>query len=326
MTEWGPNHYLVGVEKNHWTQYRDYSRDFGYFDNTSDSKSIFFKNDFDLSSTSTRLSVGYRVEAINRFSVGYLYDEYYQKNKKMEAWEIGVSQTIHTNQSVWVKLSRNYRLPNIDEFSANTLDLNPQTSLDKEMGWHYSQGQTQTDLRVFQSNLLNEIAYDASADGNYGGNINLDPTKRQGIEVSVRQSFTSEFDVGAFATVKKSNFVSGNYVGNSVPLSPNKTYSLRSNWRFKPAQAISVNLTYTGAQQIGSDYSNANSMPSYFVTDIHYIYKAPEWELQFSVKNAFNKDYYSYATNAYTDYTTRYTALYPDMKRNFFVNFKYFLK
>jgi iron complex outermembrane receptor protein len=30
MTEWGPNHYLVGVEKNHWTQYRDYSRDFGY--------------------------------------------------------------------------------------------------------------------------------------------------------------------------------------------------------------------------------------------------------------------------------------------------------
>jgi iron complex outermembrane receptor protein len=326
MTDWGPNHYLVGVEKNHWTQYRDYSRDFGYFDNTSDSKSIFFKNDFDLSSTSTRLSVGYRVEAINRFSVGYLYDEYYQKNKKMEAWEIGVSQTIHTNQSVWVKLSRNYRLPNIDEFSANTLDLNPQTSLDKEMGWHYSQGQTQTDLRVFQSNLLNEIAYDASADGNYGGNINLDPTKRQGIEASVRQSFSSEIDVGAFATVKKANFVSGNYVGNSVPLSPNKTYSLRSSWRFKPAQVISVNLTYTGSQQIGSDYSNANSMPSYFVTDIHYIYKVPEWELQFSVKNAFNKDYYSYATNAYTDYTTRYTALYPDMKRNFFVNFKYFLK
>ena len=67
-------------------------------------------------------------------------------------------------------------------------------------------------------------------------------------------------------------------------------------------------------------------MPSYFVTDIQYKYKVPEWELQFLVKNAFNKDYYSYATNAYTDYTTRYTALYPDMKRNFFVNFKYFLK
>jgi iron complex outermembrane receptor protein len=325
LNDWGKSHYILGIEKNNWTQFRDYSRDFGYFDNYSDSTSVFFKNDFDISSTSTRLSFGYRVEDMNRYSIGYLYDEYYQKNKKMEAWELGVSQTINRQQSIWAKMSRNYRLPNIDEFSANTANLNPQTSLDKELGWHFLQGTFQSDLRLFQSNLQNEIAYDASIDGNYGGNINLDPTKREGIEASIRQSFSTDFDIGAFATFKKSSFVGGAYSGNLVPLSPTKTYSLRSNWRFAPAQTLSVSLAFTGSQQIGSDYSNANTMPSYLVTDIYYSYKISKWEFQFAVKNAFNKDYYSYATNAYTDYTTRYTALYPDMKRSVFGVLKYYL-
>jgi iron complex outermembrane receptor protein len=128
---------------------------------------------------------------------------------------------------VWAKLSTNYRLPNIDEFSANSANLVPQTSLDKEFGWHLLKGSTQTDLRIFQSNVKNEIAYDASVDGNFGGNVNLDPTKRQGVEASFRQSFSTDFDIGGFATFKKSKFAGGPYFEKSVPLSPNKTYSLR---------------------------------------------------------------------------------------------------
>jgi outer membrane receptor protein involved in Fe transport len=82
---------------------------------------------------------------------------------------------------------------------------------------------------------------------------------------------------------------------------------------------------HTGSQQIGSDFSNLYTMPSYTVTDIYYQYKFPKWEFQLAVKNAFNKDYYSYATNAYINYTTRYTALYPDMKRSIFAVYKYYL-
>jgi iron complex outermembrane receptor protein len=324
-TGWGKNQYIVGLEKNHWSQYRDYSRAFGYFDNTSDSKSAYFKNDFDLSSTLTRISMGYRVEDMNRYSIGYLYDEYYEKHKKMEAWEWGITQTLTPHQSVWTRLSRNYRLPNIDEFSANSATLNPQSSLDKEIGWHFLTNSTQTDLRFYQSNIQNEIAYDATVDGNYGGNVNLDPTKRQGVEASIRHKFSQQFEVSGVANYKKSNFIGGTYSENAIPLSPNTTYSLRGNWKFASAQSVSVIVTYTDAQQIGSDYSNLYSMPSYTVTDLFYQYKTPKWEFQFAVKNAFNKDYYSYATNAYIDYTTRYTALYPDMKRSFFAVYKYYL-
>ena len=81
----------------------------------------------------------------------------------------------------------------------------PQTSLDKEIGWHYLNNLTDFNFRFFQINLKNEIAYDA----NYYSNINLDPTKREGIELSVRQRITNSFDIGGFATYKHSNFESG---------------------------------------------------------------------------------------------------------------------
>jgi iron complex outermembrane receptor protein len=324
-SDWITNRYVFGLEKNHWSQFRDYSRDFGYFDNTSDSKSAFFKNDIDFKKTNTRFTIGYRVEDINRYSVGYLFNEYYKKNKKMEAWELGLNKSINTNQSAWTKISRNYRLPNIDEFSANSANLVPQTSLDKEIGWHLIKGSTQTDLRVFQSNLEKEIAYDASVDGNFGGNINLDPTKRQGVELSVRQQLTNTLDIFGFATYKKSKFVEGTYSGKAIPLAPNKIYSLRGNWKFASHQSLSTNIIYTDSQQIGSDFSNSYSMPSYTVTDLYYQYKMPKWEFQLAVKNVFNKDYYSYATNAYDNFITRYTATYPDMKRSVFAVYKYYL-
>ena len=321
-TNWGKYTYLVGLEKNEWAQSRDTSS-FGYYNNTADSNSVFFKNEFDLMPSQTRLTAGYRVEDMNRHTVGYKYSSYYSTQKKVEAWEFGVTQAISVSQSVWAKLSRNYRLPNIDEITGSYgtagttyTNLNPQTSLDKEIGWHYLNNLTDFNFRFFQINLKNEIAYDA----NYYSNINLDPTKREGIELSVRQRITNSFDIGGFATYKHSNFESGTYAGNAVPLSPNKIYSFRSNWEFFSNQSFGVNFVYTGSQQIGSDYTNLYSMPSYTVTDISYQYKLPKWEFQVAVKNVFNKDYFSYATmNAGS------TALYPDMKRSVFAVYKHYL-
>jgi len=325
-TDWGKYTYLIGLERSDWTQTRDDST-YGLYDNISDSKSLFFKNEFDLAYSQTRFTAGYRVEDMNRHTYGHYSGSYYSTQKIMEAWELGVTQSVSTNQSFWAKLSRNYRLPNLDEIISSygsnydlaytETNLNPQTSLDKEIGWHYLYSKTDFELRVFQSNLKDEIAYDA----NYYSNINLDPTKREGVEFSFRQHFTNSFDVGGFVTYKHSNFVGGTYSGNAVPLSPNKNYSFRSNWKFSANQSLSVNVVYTDSQHIGSDYTNLYTMPSYTVIDFYYQYKAPKWEFQFAVKNAFNKDYYGYAT-----ISSGSTALYPDMKRSFFAAFKYYLK
>jgi iron complex outermembrane receptor protein len=263
------------------------------------------------------------VEDMYKDTYGRRDGKTYSTQKAIEAWEFGVTQAISASQSVWAKLSRNYRLPNLDEIissygtlGATYTDLNPQTSLDKEIGWRYIYINGDANLRLFQSNLKNEIAYDE----NYYTNINLDPTKREGIDLNIRYRFTNSFDIGGFATYKHSRFVEGTYEGNAIPLSPDKIYSFRANWKFASAQSFGLNVIYTGSQQIGSDYTNLYSMPSYTVTDISYQYKLPKWEFQVAVKNILNKDYYSYATT-----NVGSMALYPDMKRSVFAVYKHYL-
>jgi len=325
---WGKYTYLVGLEKSNWTQLRDDSS-YGLFDNTADSNSVYFKNEFDLISSQTRLTAGYRMEDMYKDTYGRDEGKTYSTQKNAEAWELGVTQSISSNQSVWAKLSRNYRLPNLDEIISSynlseiinsgtytETNLNPQTSVDKEIGWHYFYTNGDVNLRFYQSNLKNEIAYYE----NYFTNINLDPTERKGVDLSVRQRITNSLDIGGFATYKHSRFVEGTYEGKGIPLSPDKIYSFRANWKFASTQSFGLNVVYTGSQQIGSDYTNIYTMPSYTVTDLSYQYKFPKSEFQVAVKNVFNKDYYSYATT-----NVGSIALYPDMKRSVFAVYKHYL-
>jgi iron complex outermembrane receptor protein len=325
---WGKYTYLVGLEANNWTQLRN-DTSYGYYDNSSDSNSFFLKNEFDLASTQTRITAGYRVEDMYKHTYGRISGKLYSTKNKAEAWELGVTQSISASQSVWAKLAGSYRMPNLDEIISSydlseiinsgtytETNLNPQTSLDKEIGWRYMNNLTVVNFRIFQSNLKNEIAYYE----NYYTNINLDATKRKGIDLSVRQQITNSFEVGGFATYKHSRFVEGTYAGNAIPLSPDKIYSFRANWKLASAQSMNVNIVYTGSQQIGGDYVNLYSMPSYTVTDFSYQYKFPKSEFQVAVKNVFNKDYYSYATT-----NAGSIALYPDMKRSVFAVYKHYL-
>ena len=328
----GVNRLIAGIEKNNWNQTRVTSS-FGDYTNLSYTKALFFKNDLDIDRWDTRITTGYRIEDMVKNAIGTT-DSYspYSSNKTLSAWELGASKTIDSINTVWAKVSKNYRLPNIDEFSTSydttgtyILTLSPQTSTDTDIGWKYKSTYTSLEGRLFQSEITNEISYDTF----YQTNMNLDPTRRQGIEGSIRQSITSNLEIQGFAAYRKSIFVSGDYAGNKLPMAPQNLYNLRASWSFRPTQTFSLGVSYVGDQQIAGDYSNTTKMPAYTVTDFFYRYQTKQWECQLAVRNVFNKEYYSYATDAYSawqDSSTRYTALYPDMKRNLFLNFKYYLR
>jgi len=322
----GMNRLIAGIEKNNWNQTRVTSS-FGDYTNLSYTKALFLKNDTDIDRWNTRVTTGYRIEDMVKNSTGVKFSEYYSSNKTLSAWELGASKAIDSKNTIWAKFSTNYRLPNVDEFSTsydtsgNYTNLNPQTSTDTDIGWKYKSADTRLEARAFQSEITNEISYDPY----YQSNMNLDPTKRQGIEGSIRQSITNNLEVQGFATYRKSTFVSGSYAGNKLPMAAQNIYNLRTAWNFSPAQTVSFSVSYVGEQQIAGDYSNGTTMPAYSVTDFFYRYQTKQWECQFAVRNIFNKEYYSYATDAYSS-STRYTALYPDMKRNLFLNFKYYLR
>jgi outer membrane receptor protein involved in Fe transport len=82
-----------------------------------------------------------------------------------------------------------------------------------------------------------------------------------------------------------------------------------------------MSSTFLSEQFFAGNFSNTYKIPSYTVTDIFYQYKSPDWEFQLIVKNAFDKNYYSYATMVWDGSI----GLYPDMKRSVFAVYKYYL-
>ena len=342
--ESGSADFIMGAESNNWVQDR-VTQDFGTYHNLSNSQATYFKVNANLNAIDTMIGVGTRNESMNRSSVGFKNSEYYATASHLQAWEVSAVKTMNAENSFWAKWGTNYRLPNIDEisnaYSDNTyavLNLKPQTSLDRELGWHLKMIHTNARLRIFQNTYKNEIVFDRAAyldPGDptpftgyaayyIGSNVNLEATMRQGLDAGFNHEFSSQFSLGATATYQQSKFTTGVFDGRSLPLSPQTIFSLRSSWKLDSKQSIGLNLQHVGQQYIGSDFANQFTMPAYVNTDLRYGYKESAWELSIFIRNIFNKDYYSFATNTYTD-LIRSTALYPEMKRSVFFNFKYLL-
>ena len=131
--------------------------------------------------------------------------------------------------------------------------------------------------------------------------------------------------LGTSATYQQAQFTSGNFKWKKIPLSPETILSANANWQFQANQTVGLNIQYIDRQYIGSDFANQYTMPAYYTADFRYGYKQGPWALDVFVRNLFDKDYYSFATNTYEG-LIRSTAIYPDMKRSFFVNLKYVMK
>lgn len=330
--------FIFGLDANDWVQNR-VTQDFGSYHNVSSARALFVKGRLSLDSINTMFGLGARQEQVDRSSVGYKTPEYYEASDKLDAWEISALHELNLQNSLWAKVSSNYRMPNIDEISNayaefvtySPLDLKPQISLDQELGWHGKFDKTRTRARLFRSYYKNEIAYDRAAyvdlAGGYyvGSNINFDRTKRQGVDLSLNHSLSPELTLGTSATYQQAQFTSDNFKGKKIPLSPETILSANANWRFEAKQTIGLSFQYIGQQHIGSDFANLYTIPAYYTADIRYGYKQGPWAFDFFIRNLLDKDFYSFATNTYEG-LTRSTAIYPDMKRSFFVNFKYVMK
>ncbi len=335
--------YIVGLDTNDWIQNR-VTQAFGNYRNVSSAQALFAKGRLSLDSINTTFGLGARQEQVDRSSVGYKTPEYYEARDKLKAWEISALHELNLQNSVWAKVSSNFRMPNIDEISGaysdyayTVMNLKPQTSIDQELGWHGKFDKTRSRLRLFKNKYTNEIAFDRAAyldPGDpsvpydpywVGSNINFDRTQRQGLDWSLNHAFSPELIVGTSATYQQSEFTSGNFKGKKIPLSPETILSANANWRFEAKQTIGLSFQYIGQQHIGSDFANQYTMPAYYTADIRYGYKQGPWAVDFFVRNLLDKDYYSFATNTYEG-LTRSTAIYPDMKRSYFVNLKYLMK
>ena len=296
------------------TDYSSWQRDNLTYLTTANqsSRAWYARNELTLVSTGTVLSLGLRTERIsknNTSSSVALAD-------RQNAWELGLSQPINRDVSVYARAGRSFRLANVDEFSFTSpgVSLLPQRAKDIELGTRWRYGTGKAELRLYRSDLTNEIGYDPSAVGPYGpgANVNFDPTRRQGLELELSHAVSKTVNLRANAALRKASFRSGAYAGKDIPLTPRQTLAIQADWQLAAAHKLSGGVNWVGEQH--PDFANACTMSAYTTLDARYAYKFRNAELSLGIGNLTDKKYY---TQAYGCTAGVVSAIYPEAGRTF---------
>lgn len=295
----------------------DWSRQVaGAFGSQADQTSSgwYIKDDLTLAA-GTRLSAGVRTESIdkrlNRTSGPVRLSD--RKN----AWELGLSQPLSDRTTVWARTGSSFRLANVDEFSFTNpnIAIRPQTSRDLEAGLRWKTASVRAEARLYRSNLTDEIGYDPTAVGPFGptgANINLDPTRRTGLETEADWTVSPGFTLGVRWAWRRSTFRDGPNAGRDVPLAPRQTLALRADWVPAEGHRLSGGINRVGTQS--PDFANACRMPAYTTTDLRYAYQTGSVEWSLSASNLFDRNYY---TQAFRCVGGVPSAIYPEAGRSF---------
>jgi iron complex outermembrane receptor protein len=279
----------------------------------SESNGIYVSDDVSVPATGTRFSVGLRNQKVTKVKEAVTSGV----DDSQSVWSIGVTQELSSGVQVFGRTGASFRLANIDEINVVTpgSTLRPQTSRDVELGarWQYSSGRVE--LRWYQSNLENEIAYDGTAVGPYspymnGANINLDPTVHRGVELETHHDLTEWVALRLNVAARQAKFDFGPYAGNNIALVPGQTASI--GLELKPATSHTVNLGLTWVSSQSTDFNNQCSMPSFNTLDARYAYSSKAVELALGVANLADSKYF---TQSYGCIAGVIQGIYPEAGR-----------
>ena len=224
--------------------------------------------------------------------------------------------------AVFGRVARSFRTPNVDErigvnaFPVN-FDLKTQTSRDIEGGVRGRLGAFEWQSSVYEMQLNNEILFIPFPP--IGANINLDPTRRFGVENSASYQVTDRVSLKGALTYTRATFREGIYVGNDVPLvsrwTGNVGVSADLYGKFAVFDAV---LRYVGERRMDNDQANFQPLiPAHTTMDVRLGGQMQNLFWSVAVQNLFNVLYFDYAV-ASSAIFGRYNA-YPLPGRTFIV-------
>lgn len=235
----------------------------------------------------------------------------YDKSFSLNAWDIQASYEFLPIWSVFAKAGRSYRVANVDDNygkSTSTL-LDPQTSNDFELGTIIGNSAKKITAKIFRHKLKDEIYYDQVL----YANVNLDPTKHEGIELEASARITETFALSAILRHVDAKFTDGPYAGREMTLVPKNTATLRLNWMPGNGQSADVGVQWVDSQRYAGDFTNAcnTRIPSFATLDARYAVRMGAWEFAVTGTNLTDKNYFSQAFGECRDSA----SIYPDAGR-----------
>ncbi|WP_269531436.1 TonB-dependent receptor [Chitinimonas sp. BJYL2] len=275
-------------------------------------------------STTTRINVGARSEHMKQ-TVTASGAPAVERSESPSALQLGVRQQLGSDLSLFARLGQSYRLPNADELVDNA-QLAPQRGRDIEAGLDAKLGGGTLRLSAFNLRLTNEIAYQPFAGPfGFGQNINLQPTRREGLSADWSQAF-GDLDYGINATLQQAEFRSGAYGagdlnGKRVPLVPKTLLNLRAGYTFTSATRLDASVHAVGDARLDNDQTNTGpKLPGYATVDIKLSHRWQDWQFALAGRNLGDKRYASYGIRS--TFGPNYN-LYPEPGRRWFASADY---
>jgi iron complex outermembrane recepter protein len=297
----------------------------------------------------TKLTLGVRLQQVeiaanDRVNPGSAANA--SQTRSPRAWEAALRHDLTPALALYGKLGASFRIATVDEIynqfgvcdpftfvcSSAITPLEPQTSRDYEIGLEHKTDREHLRASLYRMDLRNEIHFNAIT----FTNMNLSPTRREGIELEGSRRFGEHFDLFASYTHARAVFREGVYngfdssflpvsvdlSGKNVPLVPRNSAKLGLSWQFADTTRLSGALGYVGKQYFDNDQANTypGQMASFVTADAKLIRVAGPWTFTLAGNNLTDKKYYTYAIR--NGAGTSFNA-YPMAGRNFLLTAAY---
>ena len=226
-------------------------------------------------------------------------------NQEMNyAVNIGLDHKINGNTIIYGRLGNGFRYPNIDDriggSGGTSLELNTQTTKDFEIGSKFASNNFSFNASTYIIEGKNELAYDTDA----FENINMNSTKRYGVELNTRNTISDKLKLTNNFTFAKAKYISGNqgtyatdFKGNDVPLVPQYSLDTNLEWKISEFMKIIPTIKYQDDMRMESDDENFQDtkIPSYIIANMSITSKFGKFFSTLSINNIFDEKYHNYA-------------------------------
>jgi iron complex outermembrane receptor protein len=237
--------------------------------------------------------------------------------------EAGAEQQVKSHTAVYLKATRSVRVATVDElfeldpvtFVQVFSQLDPQTGKGVDAGVKYSKDRVSGQVNLYYMRLEDEIHFDP----NTFSNINLDPTRRYGVEVNGRTTVLKQLDLQASYTYMRAEFRDGPFDGNDIPLVPQHTASASATWRWTPETEFMGAVNFVGERYFDNDQANdfRKKIPSYETIDLQASHRYRGFRFAARVNNLLDKKYYDYGVSS--TFTPGVYTAFPLPERTFLV-------
>jgi iron complex outermembrane receptor protein len=228
----------------------------------------------------------------------------YDDSERVHMLEAGIEKQFTPGTAAYLKWTRSARVTTIDElfeFDPNSFarvfsPLDPQISNGFDLGTHYRVDRAAVTINAYYMRLKDEIHFNPVT----FENINLDPTRRYGLELSAACDVTDRLKLQGNYTYMRAKFRDGDFSGKNVPLVPENTASLTGIWKQTPATDLVISANFVDNKYFDNDQSNTfeKKIPSYTTVDAKISHRYRGFRLTAEVNNIFEEKFYDYGVNS----------------------------